>query len=165
MSRGFVKEGDQEEVPMVPPRAYLPSGVANYVTPEGLNLLIAERKALLDERDGIKESGQEADVRVMRNFINAKLELLENRIKCAQVVNVPKKSKNPEIAFGTTVTMEMDGVEMSVQVTGVDEANGNRQKIPFTSPLAKSMMGRRKGDSFEVVLPSGKKNVKIVSIQ
>lgn len=165
MSRGFVKEGDQEEVPMVPPRAYLPPGVANYVTPAGLELLIAERKALLDERESIKESGQEADARVMRNFINAKLELLESRIKSAQVVNVFKKSKNTEIAFGTLVTMQMDGVEMRVQITGVDEANGNRQKIPFTSPLAKSMMGKKKGDNFDVVLPSGKKNVKIVSVQ
>ncbi len=150
---------------MVPPRAYLPPGVANYVTQEGFDLLLAERKALLDERESIKESGQEADGRVMRNFINAKLELLEGRIKSAQVVNVPKKSKNPEIAFGTTATVLMEDVEMIVQITGVDEANGNRQKIPFTSPLAKAMMGKKKGDNFEVVLPSGSKKVKIVSVQ
>jgi len=31
MSRGFVKEDDQEEVPMVPQRAYLPPGVDNWV--------------------------------------------------------------------------------------------------------------------------------------
>ncbi len=165
MSRGFVKEGDQEEVPMVPPRAFLPPGVTNYVTPEGLDMLIAERKALLDERESNKESGQETDARVMRNFINAKLDLLESRIKSAQVVKMPKKSKNPEISFGTTVTVQIEGVDMCVQITGVDEANGNRQKIPFTSPLAKAMMGKKKGDSFDVLLPSGKKNVKIVSIQ
>jgi len=45
MSRGFVKEDDQEEVPMVPPRAYLPQGVPNYVSPSGMNeLLISMRK-------------------------------------------------------------------------------------------------------------------------
>ena len=32
MSRGFVKEDDQEEIPIVPPRANLPEGVPNYVT-------------------------------------------------------------------------------------------------------------------------------------
>lgn len=32
MSRGFVKEDDQEEIPMVPQRAYLPEGVTNFVT-------------------------------------------------------------------------------------------------------------------------------------
>ena len=50
MSRGFVKEGDQEEVPMVTPRAYLPAGVENFVTPEGLQELREEREAGLEER-------------------------------------------------------------------------------------------------------------------
>ena len=37
MSRGFVKEDDQEEIPIVPPRADLPDGVTNYVTQVGLD--------------------------------------------------------------------------------------------------------------------------------
>lgn len=44
MSRGFVKEGDQEETPIIPPRAALPAGATNYVTPTGMELLQAERK-------------------------------------------------------------------------------------------------------------------------
>jgi transcription elongation factor GreB len=39
MSRGFVREEDQEEVPIVPPRAYLPPGVPNYVTRSGMDAL------------------------------------------------------------------------------------------------------------------------------
>ena len=46
MSRGFIKEGDQEEIPRVPMRAYLPQGVPNYVTKEGLEALKEELKAL-----------------------------------------------------------------------------------------------------------------------
>jgi transcription elongation factor GreB len=37
MSRGFVKESDQEELPIVPPRADLPAGLVNYVTEFGYN--------------------------------------------------------------------------------------------------------------------------------
>ncbi|MCK7541717.1 MAG: hypothetical protein MZV63_67930 [Marinilabiliales bacterium] len=44
MSRGFVKEDDQEEVPMVPQRAHLPDGVTNFVTRTGMDLLLAERR-------------------------------------------------------------------------------------------------------------------------
>ncbi|MZP65628.1 MAG: transcription elongation factor GreA, partial [Bacteroidales bacterium] len=51
MSRGFIKEGDQEEVPMVPRRAYLPEGVPNFVTPAGLEQLLAEREALVAEKE------------------------------------------------------------------------------------------------------------------
>ena len=49
MSRGFVKEEDQEEIPMVPPRADLPEGVTNYVTRAGMNELLEEKQALINE--------------------------------------------------------------------------------------------------------------------
>ena len=50
MSRGFIKEGDQEEIPRVPMRAYLPEGAPNYVTKEGLDALKEELKNLEAER-------------------------------------------------------------------------------------------------------------------
>ncbi len=46
MSRGFVKEEDQEEAPFIPPRAALPPGVTNYVTPQGHRQLLEERETL-----------------------------------------------------------------------------------------------------------------------
>ena len=67
MSRGFIKEGDQEEIPMVPPRAYLPDGVPNYVTKEGLDALKEELKSLETER--VKASGNY----IMVNFIDASI--------------------------------------------------------------------------------------------
>lgn len=42
MSRGFVKEDDQEDVPMVPPRAYLPPWIPNYVTQSGMGALLSK---------------------------------------------------------------------------------------------------------------------------
>ena len=50
MSRGFVKDGDQEEVPMVPQRAFLPDGVPNFVTRTGLEQLLAEKEELIREK-------------------------------------------------------------------------------------------------------------------
>ena len=46
MSRGFVKEDDQEEIPMMPQRAYLPEGVSNFVTRNGMDQLLAEKQML-----------------------------------------------------------------------------------------------------------------------
>ena len=50
MSRGFVKEDDQEEAPFIPPRASLPAGVTNYVTARGMQLLLEERTQLGGDR-------------------------------------------------------------------------------------------------------------------
>ena len=58
MSRGFVKEDDQEEVPMVPPRAHLPQGVPNYVTQAGMDELLAERQALMNEKENLDISSR-----------------------------------------------------------------------------------------------------------
>lgn len=161
MSRGFVKEGDQEEVPMVPPRAFLPAGVVNYVTPNGMDELLQERQALIDERDAISTGGQESDARVQRNFLNAKLELLENRIKIAKVME-PKATG--EIAFGSHITMKMNGNTMTIQIVGVDEANATKGKVPFTSPMAKALFGHHKGDFLDIKLPAGTRTIQVLEI-
>jgi len=53
MIRGFVREDEQEEVPIVPQRAHLPEGVTNFVTPAGMDNLLAEKQMLINERDNL----------------------------------------------------------------------------------------------------------------
>jgi transcription elongation factor GreB len=55
MSRGFVKEDDQEEIPLVPQRAYLPEGVTNFVTRAGIDQLLEEKQILIDERNNLEQ--------------------------------------------------------------------------------------------------------------
>jgi len=40
MSKAFTKDDDSPEPVLIPPRAPLPDGVPNYVTPRGLALLL-----------------------------------------------------------------------------------------------------------------------------
>jgi transcription elongation factor GreB len=68
MSRGFVKEDDQEEIPLVPQRAYLPEGVTNFVTPAGMNQLLAEKQMLESEKNSLN-SGRENEKRIELNYI------------------------------------------------------------------------------------------------
>ena len=58
MSRGFVKEDDQEEVPIVPQRAHLPEGVTNFVTPFGMNQLLAEKQVLVNEKNNLNNNNE-----------------------------------------------------------------------------------------------------------
>ncbi|MDD2299179.1 MAG: hypothetical protein PHU69_06000, partial [Fermentimonas sp.] len=98
MSRGFVKEGDQEEVPIVPPRAFLPEGETNYVTQVGMTELLAEKEKLVLEKENLNIEDED-DKRVAANFINAKLFLLDNRIDTAIIVNLEEQPQN-EVRFG-----------------------------------------------------------------
>ena len=146
MSRGFVKEGDQEEIPYVPPRAYLPPGATNYVTPQGLEALLEERKALIKEREGL--AGQnENDRRVSANYINAKMQLLDDRINTARVIRLEDQPIN-DIRFGATVELLAlpSGELQTLQLTGVDEAKSSKGKISFISPLARVLINKKVGD-------------------
>ena len=146
MSRGFVKEDDQEEVPIVPQRAYLPEGVTNFVTPAGMNQLLAEKQMLEDERSSLNNTS-ENEKRIELNFINAKLQLLNNRIAEARVVDLKAQPKN-EIRFGATITLKTEGTKniQTFQIVGVDEADISKGKISFISPIARVLINKKTGD-------------------
>jgi len=146
MSRGFVKEDDQEEIPIVPPRADLPEGVTNYVTQVGMNELLAERKMLELEKENLDISN-ENEKRIALNHINAKLLLLNRRIAKAKIVNLREQPQN-EIRFGAVITLKIEatGRIQTFQIVGVDEANFSKGKIAFTSPLAKLLINKKIGE-------------------
>jgi transcription elongation factor GreB len=156
MSRGFVKEDDQEEIPIVPQRAYLPVGVPNFVTRTGMDQLLAEKQMLVNERDNLG-SGDENEKRIALNYINAKLHLLTNRIAEAKVVN-PNEQPQNEIRFGAFVSLKTEGSGniQTFQIVGVDEADISKGKISFISPLARILINKKPGD--KVALNQAKKD-------
>ena len=153
MSRGFIKEGDQEEIPMVPPRAYLPKGMPNYVTHEGLEALKKEREDLENER--VAHAGNY----IMSNFIDAKMKLLIDRINTAVEVDVSKADKET-VSFGAYV--KYNG--RTVRIVGVDEAAYTKGLLSFISPVAKALVGKKVGDKFEIKVPKGTEVIEVQGI-
>lgn len=146
MSRGFVKEDDQEETPLVPPRAEIPNGLTNYVTKKGMDELLAEKQALIDEKAGFK-ARTEQEKRITFNFNNAKIHLLEERIATAKIVDLSEQPKD-EIRFGATITLKIGNSSntQAYQIVGVDEADIKKNKISFISPIAKILIGKKVGE-------------------
>jgi transcription elongation factor GreB len=146
MSRGFVKDDDQEEVPLVPQRSYLPEGVTNFVTRAGMDQLMAEKEILIHDKNNLS-STNDNEKRIAVNYINAKLQLLNNRIADARVVDLKEQPQN-EIRFGTIVTLKtgVSGNIQIFQIVGVDEADIAKGKISFISPLAKALISKKVGD-------------------
>ena len=146
MSRGFIKEGDQEEIPRVPMRAYLPEGVPNYVTKEGLVALKEELKDLEAER--IKAG----DNYIMVNFIDASIKLLVDRINSAVEVDLFKSNKDT-VSFGAWVRYN----GRVVRIVGVDEADVNKGLISFI----KLLIGKKAGDIIEL---KGSERIKVEEV-
>ena len=120
-------------------RAYLPEGVPNYVTKEGLEALKEELKDLEAER--VKAG----DNYIMVNFIDASIKLLVDRINSAVEVDLSKSNKET-VSFGAWVRYN----GRVVRIVGVDEADVNKGLISFISPIAKLLIGKKTGDIIEL---------------
>jgi transcription elongation factor GreB len=157
MSRGFVKEDDQEEIPIVPQRAYLPESLTNFVTPNGMSELLVEKQKLADEKTSINNSNENEN-RIALNYINAKIQLLNNRIAEAKIIDLSAQPQN-EVRFGATITLSAEASKavQTFQITGVDEADISKGKISFLSPFARAMINKKTGD--KVILKQAGKDV------
>lgn len=147
MSRGFVKEDDQEEAPLIPPRASLPAGMTNYVTSQGL-LDLLEEKARLEEEKSNNKKENEAERRYENMMIEGKLKLLVERINNARVVKSLEESTE-EARFGSTVTLKTlkgmkPGFIRKFTIVGVDEADVKASKISYIAPIAKAVIGKKR---------------------
>ena len=148
ISRGFVKEDDQEEAPFVPPRASLPDGVTNYVTPRGMRLLLEERSQLEQQR--ATTTGSDDERRRAKAEIDGRLALLNERIVTARPVEHTAEPPE-EVRFGARVTVmhrsgAQQGTERVFTIVGVDEASVAEQRYAFTAPIARALIGKRRGE-------------------
>lgn len=134
-------------------RAYLPEGVPNYVTKEGLEALKEELKVLEAER--VKAG----DNYIMVNFIDATMKLLIDRINNAVEVDLSKSNKET-VSFGAWVRYN----GRVVRIVGVDEADVNKGLISFISPFAKMLIGKKAGDVIELKGSRGKERVEVEEV-
>ncbi|MGO1585391.1 GreA/GreB family elongation factor [Mesonia sp.] len=162
MSRGFVKEEDQEEAPLIPPRAALPMGVTNYVTQNGKDALLEERKDLEEKRANIDLEDEQAKRRE-QVVIDGKIQLLNERIASARVIPLEKQPQE-EVRFGAKVEFVLNKTMQEFQIVGVDEADVKNKKISFTAPIAKALMGAKVNEKVDFQLGAESKSIKVLAI-
>ena len=163
MSRAFVKEEDQEEAPFIPPRAALPAGVTNYVTPRGMQQLLDEKQALEREKAELSLE-DESEQRKALATLNGKLQLLTERINSAHVLPPPESAD--EARFGARVKLKVVGKSLTqeFQIVGVDEADVQQQKIAFVSPMARAITGKKAGEVAQLSLGREVRELEILAI-
>jgi transcription elongation factor GreB len=164
VSKAFTDEEAAEPAPLVPPRAPLPDGVPNYVTPRGLALLRREL-ALLQARRAEAERQPEGAARAQALAVLAtQRSLLEQRIASAEPVPLPAQPCDT-VRFGASVRVAGSGdAERCYRIVGVDEADAAQGRIAFVSPLARALLGREPGDRVRLRTPRGEQELEIVAV-
>ena len=90
---------------------------------------------------------------------------LEDKLARADIIDVSKLSGDT-IKFGATVTLIDEDTEKKAvwQIVGETEADAKKGRISITSPLARALIGKKKGTSVEVVAPGGAKAYEITKV-
>jgi transcription elongation GreA/GreB family factor len=141
MSRAFVSEAAAEASAAALPERPV-SAAPNLVTRRGLDLIDAQVTRLQKLLDGSTPD----DPR--RAALARDLRYWRARRGSAQVITPAAASA--EVAFGTQVTIRRGDLVSVYRVVGEDEADPPGGLLSWTSPLAQSLMGARKGDIVEV---------------
>lgn len=68
------------------------------------------------------------------------------------------------VTVGSTIQVEINGVNDTIRVVGEYEADPMNKKLSATSPIGKALLGKKQGDIIEITVPSGKITYKILEI-
>jgi transcription elongation factor GreA len=149
------------------------------MTAEGYTTLEVELKHCQQERpriiQQISEARSHGDLSENAEYHAAKetqslnegrIAELEDKLARAEVIDVSKLSGDT-ITFGATVTLIDEDTEKKAiwQIVGEPEANAKKGKISITSPLARALVGKKKGAQVEVNTPGGGKAYEVVKVE
>jgi transcription elongation factor GreA len=124
---------------------------------------IAEARAHGD----LKENAEYHAAREQQSFTEGRIGQLESLLSNAEVIDVSRLNPGDRVVFGATVDLEDEdaGTAVTYQIVGDLEADIKRRMIAVSSPIARALIGKSAGDSFEFTAPNGIKHYEVVSIR
>jgi transcription elongation factor GreA len=120
---------------------------------------IAEARAHGD----LSENAEYHAAREKQSFIEGRINDLEGKIGHAEVIDPP--TTGDRVTFGSTVRLEDEsGKDVRYWIVGSDEAAPARGRISVLAPLARTLIGKRVGDTVKAQLPGGAKTFEILDV-
>jgi transcription elongation factor GreB len=184
MSKAFTKEtdaADDDGLEGGAPEggAPLPSGLKNYMTPQGFAAMQDELKKLVrEDRPKVvetvawaagngdrSENGDYIYGKQRLREIDRRIRYLTKRLESAEVVDPTRQTRRDQVFFGATVTYATeDGTENTITIVGVDEATSDAKRVSWVSPIARALLKAREGDTVDLNTPAGVETIEVVAI-
>jgi transcription elongation factor GreA len=127
---------------------------------------IIEAVATARAHGDLKENAEYHAAREQHSFNEGRILELEHRLSHAQVVDISKIPKAGKVIFGSTVTVCLveTNAELTYQIVGEDEANIKENKISYSSPIARALIGKSVDDTVIVQTPGGPVEYEILEV-
>jgi transcription elongation factor GreB len=160
-------------------RPPLPPGGRNYITPAGYARLRAELLDLIDnERPKVvdivhwaasngdrSENGDYLYGKKRLREIDRRIRFLTKRLEIAEVTDPSLHHGNDQVFFGARVTYADEaGVERTVTILGIDEAESAKNEVSWISPVARTLLKARTGDVLKLVTPTGVQDIEVLDV-
>lgn len=150
----------------------------HYVTAEGLEKLKAElaeaisqrpviSKQIAEARDkgDLSENAEYDAAKEAQGLLELKISKLENLVANARVIDESKISTDcVQMLNKVTLKNLLNNTQVQYTLVGESEANFREGKLAAGTPIGKALLGKKKGDIVEVVVPSGKLKFEILDI-
>lgn len=113
----------------------------------------------------ISENAEFHAAKERQSLLEAQIRDIEDRLARAQVIEVAKLSGD-KIVFGATVTLADGdtGEQVAYQIVGDYEAEPKNGRISLSSPMARALIGKSKGDEVQVRTPTGVRTFEILGL-
>lgn len=124
---------------------------------------IAEARAHGD----LKENAEYHAAREQQGFIEGRIQAIDAALSFAEIIDASRLNTNGKIVFGATVDLieEASGNEVTYQIVGDLEADIKLSMIAVNSPLARALIGKSEGDTFEFQAPNGMKQYEVIGVK
>ena len=124
---------------------------------------IAEARAHGD----LKENAEYHAAREQQGFTEGRINELEAALSYAEIIDSSRMNVGKRIVFGAIVDLadEDSGDEVTYQIVGDLEADIKQSMISVSSPIARALIGKSEGDSFEFEAPNGTRYYEVLAVR
>lgn len=98
-------------------------------------------------------------------YVSARLSQLHQRLKDLSMVDL-SRIPNDRIGLGSQVVVydSQKEEEVTFKIVTSEDADANNGKISTTSPIGKSLLGKKVGDEVRVTIPGGVRNFEVLKL-
>jgi transcription elongation factor GreA len=126
---------------------------------------VTKRVATARDMGDLSENAEYHAAREDQGMLQARINMLSDKLSRAEIVDPSKLPRDIVVLGSTVLVKDLDfDDEETFQIVGPGEDNADENKILPTSPIAKGLMGKKKGEKVEIEAPRGKIRFEILNI-
>ena len=105
---------------------------------------IIESIATARAHGDLKENAEYHAAREEQSFTEGRIQELNAKLSNAQIVDISKLPNTGKVVFGTKVSVHnlQTDTEITYQIVGEDEADIKANKISYSSPIGRALIGK-----------------------